>query len=78
MSREHSIEGDVWQPRIGASCAYVFRDERSNFARAPATIVAVRPGWVLDLDVQLGDRTERHQGVHMSRSDPVANTWRLE
>ena len=69
-------ETDTWRPRVGAVCSYAHLDERSVLAVAPATIVRVRPDWVLDVDVDVGARTERHYAVRMARSELRPNTWR--
>ena len=76
VSRESS-ETDTWRPRVGAACLYTYLDERSKLASAPATIVCVRPDWVLDVEVDKGARIERHYAVRMACSELRPNTWRL-
>jgi len=69
-------ETDTWRPRVGATCLYAHLDESAELAVAPATIVRVRPDWVLDVDVDVGARIERHYAVRMACSELRPNTWR--
>jgi hypothetical protein len=66
-----------WQPRVGGACTYTLMGTGASSLNLPATIVAVRQDWRVDLDIQLGGRFQRHYRVPMARGQPKAHTWRL-
>ena len=65
------------QPRIGEEVRFGYPDGE-NVVLAPATVVFLWPGDVLDLDVQVpGGRRVRFERVppHLG-SEPLPGTWR--